>query len=157
MWNKSDHRSTDPVTDITIKLSLWKRCNHHTRVWSELAPLSLVLQAAYSAVFEFRDGTAAGSSPMTPVPCQGFELIGRDAARFEIGLEAVLEPLEWSTNAACTIRLLSVQRLLSYFDILHTRASVSLAPVFGARALETGRTICHTLLQWILPQWVLPQ
>ena len=35
-------------------------------------------------------------------------------------------------------------------------ASVRLAPVLGARALETGRTICHTLPQWILPQWVLP-
>ena len=37
------------------------------------------------------------------------------------------------------------------------RTSVSLAPVLGARALETGRTICQTMLQWILPQWVLPQ
>ena len=37
------------------------------------------------------------------------------------------------------------------------RASVSLAPVLGARALKTGGTICQTLLQWILPQWVLPQ
>ena len=82
-------------------------------------PQSLVLQAAYSAVLEFSDGTAAGSSPLTPVPCQGFELIGRDAARFEIGLEAVLEPLELSTNAACTVSQLSVQRSLWYSFILH--------------------------------------
>ena len=41
---------------------------------------------AYSVVFEFGDGTAAGGSPMTLVPCQGFELHGRDVACFEICL-----------------------------------------------------------------------
>ena len=34
---------------------------------------------------------------------------------------------------------------------------MSLAPVLGARALEPGRTICQTMLQWILPQWVFSQ
>ena len=118
MWYQSDPRSTDPATDIITKLSLWKWCNRHTRVWSELVPQSLVLQAAYSAVLEFSDGTAAGSSPLTPVPCQGFELIRRDAARFEIGLEAVPEP-QLSTNAACTVSQLSVQRSLWHSFILH--------------------------------------
>ena len=98
---------------------LVKWCSRHTRVWLELAPLSLVLQATNSAFFEFGDGTAAGSSPLTPVPCQGFKLIGRDAARLEIGLEAVLEPLELSTNAACTVSQLSVQRSLWYSVVLH--------------------------------------
>ena len=56
---------------------------------------------------------------MTPVSCQGFELHGRNAARFQIGLETVLEPLELSTNAACTVSQLSMQRLLWYSVILH--------------------------------------
>ena len=74
---------------------------------------------AYSVVFEFGDGAAAGGSPMTLVPCQGFELHGRDMARFEICLETVLEPLELSTSAMCTISHLSIERPLWYSVICH--------------------------------------
>ena len=56
---------------------------------------------------------------MTLVPCQGFELHGRDVARFEICLETVLEPLELSTSAMCTISHLSIERPLWYSVIFH--------------------------------------
>jgi len=56
---------------------------------------------------------------MTLVPCQGFEPHGRDVARFEICLETVLEPLELSTSAMCTISHLSIERPLWYSVICH--------------------------------------
>ena len=56
---------------------------------------------------------------MTLVPCQGFELHGRDVARFEICLETVLEPLKLSTSAIGTISHLSIERPLWYSDIFH--------------------------------------
>ena len=56
---------------------------------------------------------------MTLVQCQGFELHGRDVARFEICLETVLERLELSTSAMCTISHLSIERPLWYSVIFH--------------------------------------
>ena len=71
-------------------------------------------------------------------------------------------PSEWKLNSKDHVvfnKFLSSDRALlpQWGKSASARASVSLAPVLGARALETGRTICHTLLQWILPQWVLLQ
>ena len=78
------------------------------------------------------------------------------------GLESSWPPSEWKLNSKDHVvfnKFLSSDRALlpQWGKSAIARASVSLAPVLGARALETGRTICHTLLQWILLQWVLPQ
>ena len=78
------------------------------------------------------------------------------------GFESSWPPSEWKLNSKDHVvfnKFLSSARALlpQWGKSASARASVSLAPVLGARALETGRTICHTLLHWILPQWVLPQ
>ena len=109
------HRSC--YTDITFELSVRNRC--HFSIEAGVVAACLFGSLAYSVVFEFGDGAASGGSSMILVPCQGFELHGQDVARFEICLKTVLEPLELSTSAMCTIGHLSIERPLWYSVIFH--------------------------------------
>ena len=63
----------------------------------------------------------------------------------------------WFLRISALNRLLIVVGTQTVHQIFYKKRLTLNSKVYFILILETGRMICHTLLQWILPQWVLPQ